>query len=127
MSGMMATVRIMSEISADRLIGSVPASSNSRRVLKRMKSVSFCRINSANWLALCLRAKESGSSPSGRSTTFTFMPSSNSRSIPRKAALIPAASPSYKTVMLLVKRCIRRICPCVRAVPDEATTFSTPA
>ena len=126
LSGMIATVRIISEIRAERLIGSPPASANNNFVLKRMKSVSFWLINSANSLALWLRANESGSSPAGRSTTLTFIPSSNNISIPRRAALIPAASPSYNTVILFVKRCMSRICPCVSAVPEEATTFSTP-
>ena len=50
--------------------------------------------NSIKSDALCLREKESGSSPSGNSNTLIFRPSSSNKSIPRMEALIPAASPS---------------------------------
>ena len=51
---------------------------------------------------------------------------SRNMSIPRNAAWIPAASPSYNTVMLLVNRLINHICGLVKAVPPLATTFSIP-
>ncbi|MPN33976.1 hypothetical protein SDC9_181468 [bioreactor metagenome] len=127
LSGISAMLWTILVISPAFLIGSSPTSSSSRLVLKRMKSCSFSSINRLNFSAFCLRANESGSSPPGNSTTLTFIPSSSNRSMPRKAALIPAASPSYKTVMFSENRWIIRIWPCVSAVPDDATTFSIPA
>ncbi len=114
-------------ISSARFIGSFADSLRSNCVLNRMKSTSLAVINVLKSVALCLRANESGSSPLGNRTTLTLSPSSKSISIPRKEASIPAESPSYRTVIFSVNRWINRICPGVSAVPDEETTFSTPA
>ena len=65
-----------------------------RSVLNSMKSVWCSSIYLRKSAAVCLRAKLSGSSPSGRSSTFRFMPSASSMSVPRMAACMPAASPS---------------------------------
>ena len=73
----------------------------------------------------CL-AKLSGSSPSGNAQTLTFNPCSSIKSIPRKEALIPAASPSKSTVIFFVSLFINLICSGVKAVPEEATTFWIP-
>ena len=84
----------MSAISPAFRIGSPSASAISSLVLKEMKSSSAVRMNSRSSVALCLRANESGSSPSGRSTTRTLSPSRRIMSIPRREALMPAESPS---------------------------------
>ncbi|MNL42265.1 hypothetical protein D3C87_1647100 [compost metagenome] len=70
---------------------------------------------------------ESGSFPSGKSKILTFNPSSSNMSVPRSDAFIPASSPSYNMVTFLVKRAISRIWAVVKDVPEEETTFSTPA
>ena len=69
--------------------------------------------------AVFFRANESGSSPSGSSSTLMFIPSASSMSVPRMAAWIPAASPSYRSTMLLVKRCSIRIWCMLSAVPSR--------
>ena len=126
LSGIKAILVTILSIKEARLTGSSALSSMKRRVLKRMKSVWWLSIYSLYSLALCLRAKLSGSSPSGSNKTFTFIPSANNISIPRIDALIPALSPSYNTVILFVNLRIILICPGVSEVPDEATTFLTP-
>ena len=45
-------------------------------------------------VAVCDRANSSGSWPPGSSNTLRFMPSESSMSVPRRAACMPAASPS---------------------------------
>ena len=76
---------------------------------------------------LCLREKESGSSPSGSSTTWTFIPSASTIGMPRRAAWMPAESPSYMMVMFSVNFLIRRTCSTVSEVPQEATTLVMPS
>ena len=125
-SGILAMLFIISRMVSAFLIGSSCASCISREALKRIKSVAWsCRYITRSSYAV-LRAKLSGSSPSGKEQTFTFIPCSRIRSIPRIEARKPAASPSYSTVMLGVRRCISLIWSGVRAVPLEATTFSIP-
>ena len=79
-------------------------------------------MSSAEWD----RAKLSGSSPSGKLHTLTFIPCSKIKSIPLSEARSPGASPSNKTTILEVKRLIMRIWSTVRAVPDEETTLVIP-
>ena len=62
----------------------------------------------------------------GKSNTFTFMPSASSISVLLILAFIPASSPSYNKVILDVNRCNKRICSSDNAVPELATTFSKP-
>ena len=47
--------------------------------------------------------------------------------MPRRAAWMPAESPSYMMVTFSVNRLMRRICSTVREVPLEATTFVMPS
>ena len=119
-------LRAMSAINPARLIGSFWVSFNNRLVLKRMKFSSWSEMYCWNSVALCLREKLSGSSPSGNNNTLMFMPSAKSMSIPLMLALMPASSPSYNSVMLEVNRCNKRICSSDNAVPELATTFSSP-
>ena len=125
-SGITEMLFTMSCISWARFIGSLPASAISSCVLNFRKSTALFSRNATVSSALCVCEYESGSSPSGSDTTFMFMPSASSMSIPLMDACMPAASPSYSTVTLLVKRCISRICPVVSDVPDDATTFLMP-
>ena len=108
------------------LSGSLADSWSNRFVLKRIKSTWWRSMYAWKASAGCLRAKLSGSSPSGNKRTLMCMPSFRSMSIPLSDALIPALSPSYSTVILSVKRCNSLIWPSVRDVPEEATTFSMP-
>ena len=84
---------MMLEMASARFTGSLTPLSNTC-VLNCMKSVLLSSMYWRNSSAVCFLAKESGSSPSGSSITFTFMPSLSSMSVPRSAALMPAASPS---------------------------------
>ena len=84
---------IMPLMPSERFTGSLTPSTV-RRVLKPIKSCWFCSIYCFSSSVECLRAKESGSSPSGSNSTFTFMPSCSSMSVPRMAAWMPASSPS---------------------------------
>ena len=84
---------MMLEIASERTRGSV-ASFSSTFVLNSIKSVWCSLMYCLNSSAVCLRAKESGSSPSGNSITFTFIPSLSNMSVPLSAALMPASSPS---------------------------------
>ena len=77
-----------------RFKGSLCASLINKSILNLIKSTWCVSMYFWNSSALCLRAKLSGSSPSGSSSTFMFNPSANNISMPRKLALIPAASPS---------------------------------
>ncbi len=113
-------------MASERLRGSSAASCIITCVLKRMMSVSCAFTYSLNFSGVFTRAKESGSCPSGRRSTFTFILWLRSMSIPLSEAFMPAASPSYRRVMFSVKRCMRAICPSVSAVPDDAITFSIP-
>ncbi len=124
MSEMLVTISLMRPAF---LMGSLPASSSSSPVLNRIKSEAFSSRNSFTSTGLFFLANESGSSSSGKSTILTFIPSSSIMSMPLKEALIPAGSPSYKMVMLVVYLFISLIWSEVRAVPDEATTFRNPA
>ena len=74
-----------------------------------------------------MRENESGSSFSGSSTTFTFIPSERIIDSPLIAACTPAESPSYIMVMLSVNLCISLICSTVSEVPHEATTLRIPS
>ena len=116
----------MSVIRPARLIGSFFVSFSSKLVLNRMKFSSLSVMYWRNSVALCFREKLSGSSPSGKSNTFTFMPSASSISVLLILAFIPASSPSYNKVILDVNRCNKRICSSDSAVPELATTFSKP-
>ena len=116
----------MSLITSDFLMGSLAAPSSSIRVLNFMKSSSLSLMYFNTSDDVWLFAKLSGSSPGGSKSTFILMPSASSISIPRSAALMPAASPSYRIVTSPVNRCSNRICPSVSDVPDDATTFSIP-
>ena len=90
-------------IASERFTGSLTFSTVSL-VLNEIKSSACSSIYALNSWAVCLRENESGSSPSGSNSTFTFMPSANSISVPRMAAWIPASSPSYSRMMLGVNR-----------------------
>ncbi len=85
-SGIRATDCTMSPMSAALRIGSPEASSISSRALKVMKSCSWVRTYSCTPAAPSRRAKVSGSSSGGSSTTRTFMPSPRIMSMPRSAA-----------------------------------------
>lgn len=87
---MLLTIELMA---SERFSGSRSFLSN-RSVLNSMKSVWFSSIYFLKSAAVCLRANESGSSPSGSSNTLRFMPSDSNMSVPLKAACMPAASPS---------------------------------
>ena len=126
-SGTSATVSAMSFIRSAFLIGSSPASASRMSVLNVMKSCSCDSKKAVTSSKVCLRENESGSSPSGRSTTFTFIPSLSTRPIPRSAALIPAESPSYMMQILSVNFLMSLICSTVRDVPLDATTLVMPS
>ena len=100
MSEMLFTMPLMASL---RFTGSLTPSTVSR-VLNEMKSCWFSSIYRFSSSVECLRAKESGSTPSGSSSTLMFMPSCSSMSVPRMAAWMPASSPSYNKVMFCVKR-----------------------
>ena len=107
-------------------IGSFLESSNNMEALNWIKSLALSfkyKPNSSN--VFCF-AKLSGSSPSGKVHTLTFIPCSKIKSIPRSDARIPAASPSKSTVMFFVSRFISLICSEVKAVPEEDTTLCIP-
>ena len=93
-SGIRAMVSAMSFMSSAFLSGSSPAWPRRMSDLKLMKSCSCPLIKDLTSSRVCLWEKESGSSPSGRSTTFTLRSSFSTSPIPRSAAWIPAESPS---------------------------------
>ena len=120
---MLSTIEL---IPSERFSGSRSFFSR-RSVLNCMKSVWLSSIYLRKSLAVCLRAKESGSSPSSSRTTLTFSPSARNRLMPRRAAWMPAESPSYIMVAFSVNLWMRRICSTVSEVPHEATTFVMPS
>ena len=102
-SGITEMLFTMPLMASERFTGSLTFSTVSW-VLKLMKSCWCCSIYDFSSSVECLRANESGSSPSGSSSTLMFMPSCRSMSVPRMAACMPASSPSYSSVMFCVKR-----------------------
>ena len=91
--------------------------------LNEIKSFLFAFIKSMVSSVVCAFANESGSSPFGNKITFTFIPSSRIKSMPRNEALIPAASPSKRIVIFFVYLEINFICSFVKEVPEDETTF----
>lgn len=113
-------------ISSARLIGSLPASSSSRLVLKRIKSVSCSCMNCWNSVELCLRAKESGSSPSGRRHTLMFMRFFQQHVDTPDRSLDTGCIPVVQYGHVVGEAVNQTDLPGVSAVPEEATTFSIP-
>ena len=93
-SGILAILSTTSRIIPARFIGSFPASFSRILVLKSIKSFLLSSTWVLNAALPNFCTKESGSSPSGKSTTLTFKPSSRIISSPLKDALMPASSPS---------------------------------
>ena len=125
-SGILEILSTISRTVSAFFTGSPAASSTSRFALYCIKSFAFSSKKATISSLLCFRENESGSSPSGKEQTLTFIPCSRIKSIPRSAARCPAASPSKRTVIFLVSLFINRICSGVSAVPEDETTFSIP-
>ena len=102
LSGILEILVTISRIKPAFFTGSLFASFIKSDTLKLIKSCEDSSRYSLKEASECFFAKLSGSSPSGKVTTFTFIPCSSIKSIPLKEALIPAASPSNKTVIFLV-------------------------
>ena len=102
LSGILEILVTISRISPAFFTGSLLASLINNETLKLIKSCDEFSKYSFSAVSECFFAKLSGSSPSGKVTTLTFIPCSRIKSIPLIEALIPAASPSNNTVIFFV-------------------------